>query len=370
MIFKMETTNYLEIELGNKKYFVVDNGKRIRKQDINQVKGDIPVYSSSKYKNETLGFVSDEIKKIVPKAKKFSGKCITINADATDYNAFMREEDFYANDVLNVIKIINEEIDVNYVAFKLKELLKTMGLSWHNKLYKEKLKKIKIPIPINNKGKIDLEKQKQYADKCRKIEQLKNNITSIYDEIQNQMVNLESSFKYKEVEITELFDFVSGDSKYTKKYVSMNQGEFPIYSANTKENGLFGHINSYDHDRECIQLTTNGVYAGTLFFREKHKFSINGDARLMIKKYENLDYSFLLMELKLTFSEFNFNWENKPTMEKMNGIKIKIPIKKDGSYDLAKQKEIANKFFSINKVKKSISDDYNEIMQQQVLIEI
>lgn len=43
-------------------------------------------------------------------------------------------------------------------------------------------------------------------------------------------------------------------------------------------------IDSFDYDTECIQITTNGVYAGTVFYRKKHKFNINADARLLIKK--------------------------------------------------------------------------------------
>jgi hypothetical protein len=117
------TIFFEEVNLGNEKYFEVDNGERIRKQDIQKAQGDIPVYSSSKYKDEVLGLVSDKIVEIVPKAKKFSGMCITINADATDYSAFCRNEVFYANDVLNVIKILKKDIYTPFIAFEINNLL-------------------------------------------------------------------------------------------------------------------------------------------------------------------------------------------------------------------------------------------------------
>lgn len=84
-------------------------------------------------------------------------------------------------------------------------------------------------------------------------------------------------------------------------------GDYMVYSANTKQNVIFGCINSYDYNLECIQLTTNGVYAGTFFHREKHKFSINRDAWILVKKNERLDYYYLLNELREAFLVYKFN---------------------------------------------------------------
>jgi len=48
-------------------------------------------------------------------------------------------------------------------------------------------------------------------------------------------------------------------------------GEYPVYSSQTKDNGCLGLINTYDYDIEQITWTTDGANAGTVFIRNgKH----------------------------------------------------------------------------------------------------
>ncbi len=48
-------------------------------------------------------------------------------------------------------------------------------------------------------------------------------------------------------------------------------GLYPVYSSQTKDNGCLGFINSYDFDRSQLTWTTDGANAGTVFLREgKH----------------------------------------------------------------------------------------------------
>lgn len=47
---------------------------------------------------------------------------------------------------------------------------------------------------------------------------------------------------------------------YTKDYVELNKGEYPVYSGQTEEDGIMGCINSYEYDEEeCIFTTTVGA---------------------------------------------------------------------------------------------------------------
>lgn len=88
MDFKMITKT---VSLRDEELFLVDSGKRIRKKDIYNAKGDIPVYSASKFENECLGYVSDKIKEIIPNAKKFIGKYLTVNADGSVGKVFFKK---------------------------------------------------------------------------------------------------------------------------------------------------------------------------------------------------------------------------------------------------------------------------------------
>ena len=190
-------------------------------------------------------------------------------------------------------------------------------------------------------------------DALENIENLKNELDTLTE--------LPKNINYISKTLDEIFEFESGNSVLTQLHINKNKGEYVVYSAKTKSEGVFGYINTYDFDTECIQITTNGVYAGTVFYRPQHRFSINGDARLLIKKHENLDYQYLLKELKEAFAEHSFNWENKPTVAKTKNIQIKIPVDKNGNFSIKIQKELASNFNKIEFIKRSIAAEFEKL---------
>jgi type I restriction-modification system DNA methylase subunit len=190
------------------------------------------------------------------------------------------------------------------------------------------------------------------------IENLKNELDGL-----NEMPD---NIRYVTKALEEIVDFKSGNSKLTQVYMDKHKGEFVVYSSNTKNGGIFGYIDSYDFDQECIQITTNGVYAGTVFYRPKHKFSINGDARLLVKKHKDIDYCYLLSELREVFAERSFNWENKPTLAKTRGTEIRIPVDTNDMFSMAIQKELASNFSKIEFIKKSIASELEKLSNLNV----
>jgi len=367
--------SFEEISLGNEKYFKVDNGERIRKQDIQKAKGDIPVYSSSKYKGETLGFVSDNIKDIVPKAKKFFGVCITINADATDYSAFFRDEIFYANDVLNVIKILKENIYAPFIAFEINNILPLLDLHKDNKLYKGKLRELTLKIPIDKNGDFDWDKQKEIADKYNKIELIKNKLKEDYQKIDDMKIDISSKYETKPVFITEqdrIFEAEKGNPKYTKKYMHDHTGEFPVYSSQTSKLGEIGSIDTYDYEEECFTWTTDGTYVGTVFYRNG-KFSITthcGILRVKPQYKDKVNFEYLNFILNQTLPNYKLGEGSNKRLgtERMKEVQIEIPIDENGELDLDKQKEIAEKHNKIEEIKAKLKDNYEKMINSKVQI--
>ena len=76
------------ISLGDGRYFEVDNGERVRKQDIQRAQGEIPFYSSSKFEGEVMGYVSN---KIAP------GEHILLSEGAVSISAKVVNKPFYKN---------------------------------------------------------------------------------------------------------------------------------------------------------------------------------------------------------------------------------------------------------------------------------
>ncbi|MDZ7293785.1 restriction endonuclease subunit S, partial [Mycoplasmopsis pulmonis] len=74
----------------------------------------------------------------------------------------------------------------------------------------------------------------------------------------------------------QILNLEKGKSKYNAKYVSQNIGIYNLYSSKTKDQGIFGKINSYDFNGEYILITTHGAYAGTVkYVNEKFSTTSN-----------------------------------------------------------------------------------------------
>ncbi|GMO64975.1 MAG: hypothetical protein Ta2A_12920 [Treponemataceae bacterium] len=254
---------------------------------------------------------------------------------------------FSINADRGLLKPQKENINISYIKYKIEPILRKLakgrkgenGEDEFTKVYPSMIEDIEFPMPIDENGNFDISAQEELAEKYEFASDVKAKIAEYQQKINNLSVKItDAVIETVSLCINDLFEIKSGNSKLTQKYLNTHKGNYVVYSANTKQNGVFGYIDTYDYDIECIQLTTNGVYAGTFFYREKHKFSINGDARLLIRKNDNLYYCYLMHKLEEAFAVHSFNWENKPSIRKIETIQINIPVSADGNFDLSAQK--------------------------------
>ncbi len=67
-----------------------------------------------------------------------------------------------------------------------------------------------------------------------------------------------------------------------------DNGLYPVYSSQTRDNGVLGYIKTYDFDCEQITWTTDGVNAGTVFLRQGKHNCTNVCGTLRAKNKENM----------------------------------------------------------------------------------
>lgn len=72
----------------------------------------------------------------------------------------------------------------------------------------------------------------------------------------------------------------------SKDYLTANAGNYPVYSSQTANNGVFGRINTYDYDGKYVTWTTDGANAGSVFYRDG-KFSITNVCGLLKPQNKN-----------------------------------------------------------------------------------
>ena len=108
----------------------------------------------------------------------------------------------------------------------------------------------------------------------------------------------------------------------SKKYLEEHRGEFPVYSSQTKNDGIIGKIDTYDFDGEYITWTTDGAYAGTVFYRYG-KFSITNICGL-IKPKDNLIIKYLCYWLQIEAKKHVTGGSGNPKL--MSNVVANIPI--------------------------------------------
>jgi type I restriction enzyme S subunit len=111
----------------------------------------------------------------------------------------------------------------------------------------------------------------------------------------------------------------------SKDYIRDFEGEYPVYSSQTANDGVLGYINSYLFDGNYLTWTTDGAYAGTIF-RRKGKFSITNVCGLIDITYRNIQQDFLYFWLSKTAKGYVLEGMGNPKLMSNVASTILIPI--------------------------------------------
>jgi len=112
----------------------------------------------------------------------------------------------------------------------------------------------------------------------------------------------------------------------SKDYLRTNAGEYPVYSSQTVDDGVFGRINSYDYDGEYLTWTTDGANAGSIFYRNG-KFSITNVCGLLKVKIKDVNTKFLAYTLATVAKKYVSAGMGNPKIMSnvMANVKVQIP---------------------------------------------
>ncbi|MBH0288465.1 restriction endonuclease subunit S [Helicobacter pylori] len=110
------------------------------------------------------------------------------------------------------------------------------------------------------------------------------------------------------------------------KKILQKNGKYPVYSSQTLNNGILGFIDTYDFDGEFLTWTTDGAYAGSVFYRNG-RFSITNVCGLLQVIQDNILHKYLYYILQITASlHVNPGMGNPKLMSvAMQSIQIPLP---------------------------------------------
>ncbi len=176
------------ISLGDRRYFKLIRGKRVRKKDIHNNPGNIPVISSSQNIYGYLGMASENwLRK--NNSIIFDKPMITVNADGSVGDVFLRSEPKYTMiDVVIGIEIMDTNLNQTYMMYAIKEAIAKAQFSYGAKLYTKRLESLDVVIPITEDGKFDIEQQNYEALKYERLEEIEKAIKNFSNEMENKFI--------------------------------------------------------------------------------------------------------------------------------------------------------------------------------------
>lgn len=346
---------------------VIPVSKKLKKEDVLK-EGLYPVYSSDTCNNGVLGYTNE------PMFTNSSQDSFIIFGDHTKTITIVSTP-FSVSDNVKVLKIKSDiDVDPLYLKYVWLPKIPSLGYSRHWKVAKN----CSVTIPTKSDDKFDLKKQRELANIYKTIDEQKNNLLNkcyILKDVSIQL-NKVSNVSYKDVHLLTLFTPKGGRMDLSKAYCNINKGSYPVYSG-TKNNIEFGNINTYDYDGSYLTWIIDGLAGYLQLVSGKFSITCHKGIFLPTANCNNIDLDYIKYVLEPIFRTIkrgrlgeqgkNEYTALKPKHIEMINPVIPIPITSDGSFDLEKQKEIANKYRQIEEIKQGLIKKIKSLVEIKII---
>lgn len=366
-----EGLQFLEIPITQVFDIVRGDGKYTRSY-VHEHTGEYPLYSGN-----TFGpFAQID-------SYDYNVPALTWAIDGLAGYMMIHRSPFSATNHRGILLLKGTNIDLEYAKYTLEPIFRELkkgrqgdnGENEYTSLPPFMIQSVKFAVPVDHNGEPWLEKQKEIAAGYVTLEQTKETVVEqIANLSQVSIVPNCDEYAIEYLPLSELFDTIKGKSKYTKKYGNLHSGPYPVYSASSQ--GTLTHLDTYDYDGRYMTWSTNG-FAGTILILDG-KFSINGDRGILVPKNgrQDLDFDYMKFTLEPIFRELakgrkGDNGEDEftklyPSM--LNDIMVPIPVDGEGNISLSLQKEIAQKFISVQNSQKEIIEKLDALISKKISI--
>ena len=366
-----EGLQFLEIPITQVFDIVRGDGKYTRSY-VHEHTGEYPLYSGN-----TFGpFAQID-------SYNYNVPALTWAIDGLAGYMMIHRSPFSATNHRGILLLKDTNIDLEYAKYTLEPIFRELkkgrqgdnGENEYTSLPPFMIQSVKFAVPVDHNGEPWLEKQKEIAAGYVTLEQTKETVVEqIANLSQVSIVPNCDEYAIEYLPLSELFDTIKGKSKYTKKYGNLHSGPYPVYSASSQ--GTLTHLDTYDYDGRYMTWSTNG-FAGTILILDG-KFSINGDRGILVPKNgrQDLDFDYMKFTLEPIFRELakgrkGDNGEDEftklyPSM--LNDIMVPIPVDGEGNISLSLQKEIAQKFISVQNSQKEIIEKLDALISKKISI--
>jgi hypothetical protein len=364
-----------DISLSDQRYFKLSIGKRILKKQLFQSRGKVPVYSANVFK--PFGFIERPNKSIT----NFEYDYILWGIDGNfEFNIMPKHETFAVTDHCGVVRILDNDIVPEYVAYQLELKRHEYGFDRTLRASLKNMRNVAISIPTNSNGTLDRGQQEMLVKKLKFIGETWNDITMGLAELQEATIEFEDELPSEGITLSQFTEVPLGDSRYfrlqrgrrvTRKDCVNHSGNIPIISGRGRKNSYLGYV-SEDwlkersipvYDKPMIVIAANGS-VGSVFLRDESKYTIHDDAIGVVVNDPQLSPEYVQYALRDAAVKAQFQYNAKLYQKTLRSLKIRIPMKGDGSIDRAKQNELAKRFMALDALKDKLSNLAEELEEK------
>lgn len=133
-------------------------------------------------------------------------------------------------------------------------------------LYQKDFIKFNFPLPIRKKEQIVITESLANTDALiSSLEKLIAKKRNIKQGAMQELLKPKVGWEVKTIK--SIADVGRGRVISHKEIAASVQGKYPVYSSQTSNNGIMGYIDTYEFEGEYVTWTTDGVNAGTVFYR-------------------------------------------------------------------------------------------------------
>ena len=316
----MELTNREWKEFSLTEVFTeIQRGKRLKKDD--HIHGNMPYISSTASNNGIDGFVGNKIR------VRIFENCLTLANSGSVGSTFYQPFNVVASD--HVTKLENENFNKHIYLF-LATMVSRLNekYSFNREINDQRIKKEKILLPINSKGKPDFAFMESYM-KLKEIELLEKyeNLVSLTE----QNIKLNPEIEWKEFRIGDVFSVSTG--ALLPKDI-LKKGKIARLTATDNNNGIFDFYEPVNHKnyREISNFISVS-FLGSVFY---HPYKASLDMKIHAVQIPNLELNryvaeFLVFCFKRMASTSSYG--NQLSSTDLPKKKILLPINNNGQPD-------------------------------------
>jgi type I restriction-modification system DNA methylase subunit len=217
---------------------------------------------------------------------------------------------------------------------------------------------------------------KQVAEiNCQDFPYLLEDMSSTIDELKEELKNLlsintGSNVKTKEYKLSDLFDFPSIKG-LTKTFIRNNSGKIPVYGGRQDEipiGYIADDLEGVKYFENCLGWNREGS-VGYVFYHQ-HKFTTNDHHRPLLIKNEFKDVlapDYIKIVLQELLFEQGFRWSKTASKEKVQELKIGLPIDDNGNISLEIQNRLSERTQKIEEIKQKIQEKSNRLINIKIV---